>query len=172
MAALKYKVIKSKSQYREYCNMLEAFVFSGSKKVDVKDEIALLTLLIEKWDAEHNTFDNVDPIRLLRSLMDDHNLKAKDLVDLLDVSKGYVSDILNCRKGLSKDVIRKLAQHFKVSHEAFNRPYKLAMPGKKLTVFDNKAGNYQKYPFFVKKTNAAKALLKTVGLPKHLAKAK
>ena len=60
--------------------------------------------------------------------MNDHNLKAKDLVDLLKVSKGYISDILNYKKGLSKDVIRKLAKRFKVSQEAFNRPYKLSVP--------------------------------------------
>jgi Predicted transcription regulator containing HTH domain len=47
---------------------------------------------------------------------------------LLNVSKGYVSDILNYKKGLSKDVIRKLADRFKVSQEAFNRPYKLIVP--------------------------------------------
>jgi HTH-type transcriptional regulator/antitoxin HigA len=127
MAALKYKIIKSKTQYREYSDTLEQLVFSGSKDRETKDEIDLLTLLIEKWDAEHNTFDEVDPIRLLHSLMNDHNMKAKDLVKLLDVSKGYVSDILNYKKGLSKDVIRKLADRFKVSQEAFNRPYKLTV---------------------------------------------
>ena len=52
-------------------------------------------------------------------------MKAKDLVVLLEISRGYVSDILNGKKGLSKDVIRKLAARFKVSQEAFNRPYKL-----------------------------------------------
>lgn len=55
-------------------------------------------------------------------------MKGKDLVDLLDISKGYVSDILNYKKGLSKEVIRKLAEFFKVSQEAFNRPYKLIVP--------------------------------------------
>jgi HTH-type transcriptional regulator/antitoxin HigA len=125
MATLKYKVIKSKGQYKEYSNILENLIFSGSKGRDIKDEIALLTLLIEKWDEEHNTFAEVDPIRLLHSLMDDHNMKAKDLVALLDVSKGYISDILNCKKGLSKETIRRLADHFKISQEAFNRPYKL-----------------------------------------------
>ena len=60
--------------------------------------------------------------------MDDHKLKPKDLVDLLNVSKGYISEILHYKKGLSKDVIRKLADHFKVSQEAFNRPYKLVSP--------------------------------------------
>ena|SRR5688572_5082361 len=128
MAALKYKVITSKTQYREYSNFLEKLVFSGSKDRNTKNEIALLTLLIEKWDAEHNTFDDLDPVRLLHSLMDEHNLKAKDLVDILEISKGYVSDILNYKKGLSKDVIRKLAEHFKVTQEAFNRSYKLVVP--------------------------------------------
>ena len=128
MAALKYKVIASKAQYKEYSNVLEELVFSASKDRNTKDEIALLSLLIEKWDAEHNTFDELDPVQLLRSLMNDHNLKAKDMVAVLDISKGYVSDILNYKKGLSKDVIRKLAEHFKVSQEAFNRPYKLVLP--------------------------------------------
>jgi HTH-type transcriptional regulator/antitoxin HigA len=60
--------------------------------------------------------------------MEDHNMKAKDMVDILEISKGYVSDILNYKKGLSKDVIRKLADHFKLSQEAFNRSYKLVVP--------------------------------------------
>lgn len=39
-------------------------------------------------------------------------------------------------------------------------------------IVDPKVGNYEKHPFFVKKANEAKALLKAVGLPKKLAKAK
>lgn len=124
METLKFKVIKSKAQYSQYCKELEALLEKGGGKA-VQDEIDLLTLLIEKWDSEHNTFEDVDPIRLLTSLMEDHNLKPKGLVDLLGVSKGYISEILNYKKGLSKEVIRKLAAHFKVSQEAFNRTYKL-----------------------------------------------
>jgi|GEM_PF-589053 hypothetical protein len=36
----------------------------------------------------------------------------------------------------------------------------------------SKIGNYEKHPFFVKKANKAKVLIKAVGLPKKLAKAK
>ena len=128
MATLKYKVIKTKTQYKEYTTVLEKLVFSGVKDRNTKDEIELLTLLIEKWDADHNCFDDLDPIQLLRSLIEGQNMKSKDLVDILEISKGYVSDILNYKKGLSKDVIRKLSEHFKVSQEAFNRPYKLSVP--------------------------------------------
>src|SRR5208283_5913570 len=92
---------------------------------DVLDEIELITLLIEKWDAEHSTLNEVDPIELLHSLMHDRNLKSKDLVQILGVSKGLVSDILNYKKGLSKEITRRMAQYFNLSQEAFNRPYKL-----------------------------------------------
>lgn len=128
MGTLKYKVITSKNQYKEYCNVLEQLVFSAAKDRNTKDEIALLTLLIEKWDAKHLSATDLDPIQLLQSFMKDHNLKAKDLVEILDISKGYVSDILHYKKGLSKEVIRKLAEYFKVSQEAFNRPYTLVIP--------------------------------------------
>ena len=128
MATLKYKVISNQAQYKEYSKGLEDLVFSGAKGRNAKDEIDLLTVLIEKWDAEHSSFEDLDPVQLLRSLMDEHGMKAKDLVDILDIGKGYVSDILNYKKGLSKDVIRKLSAHFKVTQEAFNRPYKLVVP--------------------------------------------
>lgn len=128
METLKYRVIANKNQYKEYCNILEQLVFSGAKDKNTKDEIALLTLLIEKWDSEHISSTDLDPVQLLHSFIKDHNLKAKDLVGILGISKGYVSDILNYKKGLSKEVIRKLADYFKVSQEAFNRPYKLVVP--------------------------------------------
>lgn len=128
MNTLKYKVITSKAQYKEYCNVLEQLVFSNEKDRNTKDEIALLTLLIEKWDSIHLLSTDLDPVQLLHSFINEHNLKAKDLVEILGISKGYVSDILNYKKGFSKEVIRKLADYFKVSQEAFNRPYQLSAP--------------------------------------------
>ncbi|MER3499286.1 MAG: transcriptional regulator [Chitinophagaceae bacterium] len=124
MKTLKYKVIKTKTQYNHYCKKLENLLEKETGK-GVHDEIDLLTLLIEKRDSEHNTFEEVDPICLLTSLMDEHGMKPKDLVDLLGINKAYVSEILHYKKGLSKEVIRKLSDYFKVSQQAFNRPYKL-----------------------------------------------
>ena len=125
MEVLKYKVISSNTQYKEYSKILENIILSDFKSKNLNDEIALLTLLIEKWDNDHNSFNELDPVQLLQSFMERHQLKAKDLVDMLGVSKSYVSEILNYRKGFSKVVIRKLALYFKVSQEAFNRPYVL-----------------------------------------------
>jgi HTH-type transcriptional regulator/antitoxin HigA len=130
METLLYKIIKTEVQYYKYCNKLEDLLDSGKKTKSVQDEIELLTVLIEKFDAEHNTFDDADPVELLKSLMKDHKMKAVDLARLLNVSGGLVSDMLNYKKGLSKDTIRILSERFKLNQEAFNRPYKLEAPGK------------------------------------------
>ncbi len=104
MSTLQYKIIKTDIQYKKYCDILE---------------------LIEKYDEEHNSFDDLDPIQLLKGLMKEHKMKAVDLSNLLNVSDGLVSDILNYKKGLSKETIRVLADRFKLNQKAFNRPYSL-----------------------------------------------
>ena len=130
MKTLKYKVIATDKQYDKYCKALEVLVFSSHKTQAIKDEIALLTLLIEKYDEQHNRLALVDPITLIKSLMKEHKLKAVDLAKLLQVSEGLVSDMLHYKKGLSKETIRILAERFKLGQEAFNRHYELAIPVK------------------------------------------
>ena len=77
----------------------------------------MLNLLIENYNAENNTFDDADPIELLKSLMKDHKMIAIDLTKLLDASEGLVSDILNYKKDLSKETIRILSERFKVNQD-------------------------------------------------------
>jgi HTH-type transcriptional regulator/antitoxin HigA len=125
MNQLKYTIIKSKRQYNEYCKLLEDLVFQNSKSVKIQDEIELLTLLIEKWDQEHGQLMDLDPVSLLKSFMDAHQIKAIELSGILGISRGYMSDILHYKKGLSKEVIRKLSSFFKVRQDAFNRAYDL-----------------------------------------------
>jgi HTH-type transcriptional regulator/antitoxin HigA len=123
METLKYAIIKTEEQYIKYCSILEELLLMENSVFE--DEIELLTLLIEKWDNEHNTFNELNPVELIKSLMEENNLKAVDLVKILGLSKGTISKILNYHKGLSKETIRRLSEHFKVSQEAFNRPYEL-----------------------------------------------
>lgn len=130
METLKYKVITSEKQYDNYCKILEGLVFNNKKSKQVKDEIALLTLLIEKYDEEHSIFDELNPVELLKSLMKDRNLRSIDLANKLNVSPGLISDITHYKKGFSKETIRQLASLFKLSQEAFNRPYQLQIPVK------------------------------------------
>lgn len=60
--------------------------------------------------------------------MKEHEMKAVNLAKLLQVNEGLVSDILNYKKGLSKEKIRILSEKFKLNQESFNREYLLRVP--------------------------------------------
>lgn len=62
--------------------------------------------------------------------MDDHGLNQTELAEIAGVGKSYMSEILNYKKKMSKDVIRRLASHFKIRQEALNKPYLLKDSGK------------------------------------------
>lgn len=117
-----YTIIRTEEQYWKYCNDLEKL--TNEYRENPSDElIETITLLIEKYDEAHATLEELDPIQLLKSLMEDNHMNRRDLAQLLAVSKGHVSDILNYKKGLSKNVIRLLSDRFKVRQDAFNRDY-------------------------------------------------
>ena len=139
MTTLSYKIIKTDAQYNRYCNKLEELIGRNKKTKAVQDEIELISLLIDDYDLKHNTFKDADPIELIRSLMKDHKMKAVNLAKLLNVSEGLVSDMLNYKKGLSKETIRLLSERFKLNQMAFNRPYTLVMSaGSKLKKQSNR----------------------------------
>ncbi|MDD3728664.1 MAG: hypothetical protein PHN40_10030, partial [Dysgonamonadaceae bacterium] len=70
MKTLKYTVIKDIDQYTNYCDILEELLLEDKRETE--EEVELLTLLIEKWDDEHTTFNDADPIELLKALMREH----------------------------------------------------------------------------------------------------
>lgn len=126
MITLPYTVIKNKKQYQAYCARHQELVFGGAKSKNEQDELELLELLIDTWDEAHNTFQTTaDPVALIKLLMQEHQMQAKDLAAALGISKSLMSEILNYKKSLSKEVIRLLSVHFKIQQESLNVPYNL-----------------------------------------------
>jgi HTH-type transcriptional regulator / antitoxin HigA len=125
----KFYVIETTSQYNRYCNILEAFVFKKSKSVEDKKNIKLLTLLIETWNEENSMLKtkDLDPVEYLSLLLKENNFKQKYLAENLGVSKSLISDIMHYRRGMSKEIIRGVSILFKVSQDAFNKPYDLVV---------------------------------------------
>jgi HTH-type transcriptional regulator/antitoxin HigA len=123
---MEYTIIKTSKQYKEYCTKLMELASKKSSK-KLEDEMELIELLIDKWDKDHSKSKDMDPIELLKYLMGNHNMTRDELIHILGINKSAVSQILSYKKGLSKEVIRKLAPFFKVSQEAFNRSYPLIL---------------------------------------------
>lgn len=118
-----FKIIKSHQQYLAYSAQLKKLWESPDNSNE--DDRELLELLIDTWEKAHFPLNQEDPIELIKFLMENHNLNRLQMMEILQINKATLSKILNYKKGLSKEIIRKLSAYFNVSQEAFNRPYLL-----------------------------------------------
>lgn len=72
---------------------------------------------IEKYEAEHFPIPPAPPGEVLRFLMEARGLKQEDLNDCLPQSR--ISDILNGKRGISKEAAKRLAKRFHVRADLF-----------------------------------------------------
>ena len=80
----------------------------------------LLDYLVEQVEAyENESYPTPDakPADVLRFLMEQHGLKQEDLADCAPQSR--ISDILNGRRPVSKEIAKKLAKRFHVHADLF-----------------------------------------------------
>jgi HTH-type transcriptional regulator/antitoxin HigA len=89
------------------------------------DYLDLLMLLVRAYELEHEAIEPPDPIDAIHQRMDDLGMSRADLGDLLGVHSGRVSEILNRRRHLSIDMIRKLAAGLGLSEHCLLQPYEL-----------------------------------------------
>ncbi len=150
---MSYTTIKNKKQYQEYSDKVIELASKKPTK-EIEDEMELLELLIDNYESKIYATETKDPIVLLKSLMEVHQLKSVDLVNILGIQRSAVSQILSYKKGLSKDVIRKLSEHFKLSQEAFNRSYELLSRSNQRNISKKK----KETTYLLSNPNNAKAL--------------
>lgn len=124
---MKYKRIHNIKQYNEYCNTYEQLVTNNSKKFI--DEIDLLELLIEDYDNRTiesiGNSDDMDPVEILQYMLEENKLTKAELARQLKVSRQLITEILNYKRNISKRMITKLSDRFKMQPIAFSREYEL-----------------------------------------------
>ena len=81
------------------------------------DLLEVWTTLIEDYEARHHPIDFPDPVEAIKFRMEQEGLKQKDLVEILGGSKSRVSELLNRKRGLTLEMIRKLHDRLKIPFE-------------------------------------------------------
>ena len=126
---MKYSEIVNKKQYSEYCDKhleLGNILGSGKGNAEMEGEHYILDLIIEDYhNKQTNPFDELTPVDLLKSLMSENGYSGYKLSRELHISESVISDIVNYKRGFSKDVIRKLAKKFGVGQQSFFKEYEL-----------------------------------------------
>lgn len=73
--------------------------------------------LVQRWEDEHVMVPDAEPKEVLRYLLEENDLKQKDLRDI--ASPTLISDILAGRRAISRVLAKRLAERFNINVSAF-----------------------------------------------------
>jgi len=118
---MNWKVIKNEKEYQIALKRLE-IIFDSKKSSKNGDELELLSLLIDNYEKEKFAIDLPDPIEAIKFRMEQLGYNQKDLTDVIGL-KSRVSEILNRKRKLTLDMIRKLHETLGIPTEVLIREY-------------------------------------------------
>src|SRR6186997_1762943 len=118
--AREVKPIRTEADYE--AAMSEISKLWGSKAGTAEgDRLDVLATLVEAYEAEHDPMDSPDPIEAIKFRMEQQGLTRRDLEPLIG-TRTRVAEVLNRKRGLSIEMIRRLHNELGIAAEVLIRP--------------------------------------------------
>jgi len=109
--------------YKHALSRLEA-IFDAPIGTPESDEADVLALLIDEYEKQYYPIEAPDPIEAIKIRMEEMQLKQSDLIPEIG-GKSRVSEILNKKRKLTVDMIRKLEVRLDLSAGLLIKDYQL-----------------------------------------------
>ena len=116
--------IKNIEDYDKALERLE-LIFDAKQGTAEGDELEILTILIDKYEKENFPIDLPDPIEAVKFRMEQLNMKQKDLAQTIGF-KSRVSEVLNKKRKLTLEMIRKLHEELNIPTDILIREYQIS----------------------------------------------
>lgn len=117
-------LIKTEQDYQQALERLNE-IFDAQVGGKESDEADILALLIDDYEQEHYKIEAPDPIEAIRIRMEELQLKQVDLIPEIG-AKSRVSEILNKKRKLTVEIIRKLTNRLNLPPSLLIEDYQLA----------------------------------------------
>lgn len=114
----KPEVVHDEQSNQAYIQQLEELTSTANASPAEEKLIQLLTVLVEDYENRYHAVPNAGPLDILRHLMEAHELRQKDLIDVFG-AESTVSDVLNGKRDITKAQIRRWSNRFHVSPSVF-----------------------------------------------------
>ncbi|TNM62864.1 helix-turn-helix domain-containing protein [Aliirhizobium smilacinae] len=121
---IELKPIRNEADYNEAMALLKT-LWGAATGTPENDRLDLLVTLIDDYENLRHPMDLPDPIDAILFRMEQQNLTRKDLESLLG-SRGRVAEILNRKRPLSLDMIRRLHAELGIPAEVLIQPIRPA----------------------------------------------
>jgi HTH-type transcriptional regulator/antitoxin HigA len=114
------KPIRTKKDHEAALAEVER-LWGAKSKTPEGDRLDVLATLIDAYEARHYPMDPPDPIEAIKFRMEQQGLTRKDLEPLIG-TRTRVAEVLNRKRGLSIEMIRRLHRELGISAEILIRP--------------------------------------------------
>lgn len=118
---MQIRPIKTKSDHRAALKEIERLM-DAKPGTAAGDRLEVLTTLVDRYESEHESIEPPDPVEALLYHMESRGLTRRDLEQYLG-SRARVAEILNRRRALTIEMIRKLHEGLGISADVLIRPY-------------------------------------------------
>jgi HTH-type transcriptional regulator / antitoxin HigA len=118
------KPIKTEEDYDAACKRIDE-IFQAVPGTPEEEELDILVTLVDAYEEKHFPVGKPHPIKAIKIQMEGLGISRKDLMEHLGKSSGRISDILNCRRALTLNDIRKLTKLLHVPMEVLSQEYQL-----------------------------------------------
>lgn len=115
------KPIKTKDDYNDALKRLED-IFDAAPNTMEGDELEVLGVLIDNYENIHSPIGLPDPIEAIKFRMEQLNYTNQDLAQIIGL-KSRVSEILNKKRKLSINMIRKLHTVLRIPTDVLLQKY-------------------------------------------------
>lgn len=115
------KAIKTETDYNNALERME-HIFHALENTPEGDEAEVLSILIEKYEDDHFPLVMPDPIEAIKFRMEQMNMKQKELAEVVGFAS-RVSEILNRKRKLTLNMVRKLSNTLKIPTEVLVQEY-------------------------------------------------
>jgi HTH-type transcriptional regulator/antitoxin HigA len=113
--------IRNEKDYQKALDRLEE-IFDAELGTEEGDELEILSILIDRFENENFPIGMPDPIEAIKFRMEQMGMKPKDLAEVVGF-KSRVSEILNKKRKLSLNMIRKLNTTLHIPTEVLIQDY-------------------------------------------------
>lgn len=110
------KPIKTKKDYQAALKKIEK-LFDAKPDTPDGDLLEVLVTLVEAYEQKYFRIVPPDPVEAIKFRMEQLGLKQSDLSDAMG-GKNRVSEILNRKRELTADMMRKLHKQFNIPAES------------------------------------------------------
>lgn len=86
------------------------------------DELEILSILIDRYENEHFPIDMPDPVEAIKFRMEQMGMNQKELAEIVGY-KSRVSEILNKKRKLTLNMIRKISDALHIPAEVLVQEY-------------------------------------------------